>query len=97
MRSSGIGIHRPFPRQRLGISTLTSQYIYIYIFDVMKYVKPEMSFIDCIVRSHFNYLANDDIFFFPVGDVRRGIYRRAKFRSWLGEIAFFFGSHCQKV
>lgn len=23
-----------------------------------------MSFIDCIVRSHFNYLANDDFFFF---------------------------------
>lgn len=39
VRSGGIGIHRPFPRQRLGISTLASQYI--YIFDVMNYVSPK--------------------------------------------------------
>lgn len=56
-----------------------------------------MSFIDCIVRSHFNYLANDDFFFFPVEDVRRGIYERAKFRSWLGEIAFFSGVIAKRV
>lgn len=52
-----------------------------------------MSFIDCIVRSHFNYLANDDFFFFfPVEDVRRG----SQIQIVVRRDCFFFGSHCQK-